>query len=81
MNRYFRNLKIYRIHSQWPKTEEELSEVLLEAEFKPCGAFSERSGGFEAPVENAGDRLCRKASAAASARALRLCLASALTLP
>ena len=64
MNRYFRNLKIYRIHSQWPKTEEELSEVLSEAEFKPCGAFSERSGGFEAPVENAGDRLCRKVSGA-----------------
>ena len=64
MNRYFRNLKIYRIHSQWPATEEELSAVLAEAQFKPCGAFSERSGGFEAPVENAGEHLCRKVSGA-----------------
>ena len=57
MNRFFRNVRMYRIHSQWPGSEEALSEVLENAAFKPCGAFSERSGGFEPPVTGAGDLL------------------------
>ena len=59
MNRFFRNVRMYRIHSQWPGSEEALSEVLENAAFKPCGAFSERSGGFEPPVTGAGDLLSR----------------------
>ena len=64
MNRFFRNVRMYRIHSQWPGTEEALSEVLENAAFKPCGAFSERSGGFEPPVTGAGDLLARRVSGA-----------------
>ena len=60
MNSNFRNLRVYRIHTEWPDTEEALSDLLAAAEFKPCGAFAERSGGFEAPVDNAGDLLCRR---------------------
>ena len=59
MNSNFRNLRVYRIHTEWPDTEEALSDLLAAAEFKPCGAFAERSGGL-APVDNAGDLLCRR---------------------
>lgn len=60
MNRFFRNVRLYRIHSPWPASEEALSLVLENAAFKPCGAFSERSGGFEPPVTDAGDLLSRR---------------------
>ena len=64
MNRFFRNVRLYRIFSQWPATEEALSEVLGNAAFRPCGAYSERSGGFEPPVTGAGDLLARRVSGA-----------------
>ena len=64
MNRFFRNVRLYRIYSQWPASEEALSRVLENAAFKPCGAFSERSGGFEPPVTGAGDLLSRRISGA-----------------
>ena len=46
----FRSLRFYRITNPWPKTEQKLSEVLSENAFSPCGAFSERSAGWEAPA-------------------------------
>ena len=64
MNRFFRNVRLYRIFSQWPSSEEALSEVLENAAFKPCGAYSERSGGFEPPVNGAGDLLVRRVNGA-----------------
>lgn len=64
MNRFFRNVRLYRIFSQWPSSEEALSGVLENAAFKPCGAYSERSGGFEPPVNGAGDLLVRRVSGA-----------------
>ncbi|MED6340963.1 MAG: recombination-associated protein RdgC [Pseudomonadota bacterium] len=60
MNSNFRNLRVYRIQSEWPESEEALSDLLAAAEFKPCGAFAERSGGFETPVNNSGDLMCRR---------------------
>ncbi|MAH23383.1 MAG: hypothetical protein CMP82_06250 [Gammaproteobacteria bacterium] len=60
VNSNFRNFRVYRIQTEWPDSEEALSDLLAAAEFKPCGAFAERSGGFEAPLENAGDLLCRR---------------------
>ncbi len=59
-----KNLRFYRIASDWPDTEEVLSSQLENAEFRPCGSLSERSMGFEAPVENAGDLLCRRLAGA-----------------
>lgn len=59
-----KNLRFYRVHSDWPETEDDLSQQLENAEFKPCPAFSERSMGFEPPVENAGDLLCRRLAGA-----------------
>ena len=64
VNRFFRNVRLYRIFSQWPSSEEALSGVLENAAFKPCGAYSERSGGFEPPVNGAGDLLARRVSGA-----------------
>ena len=56
----FRNLRFYRITSPWPKTEQKLSEVLSENAFSPCGAFSERSAGWEAPAIYDDAPLCRR---------------------
>jgi recombination associated protein RdgC len=46
----FRNLRLYRLASPWPKTEEALSEILSEHAFAPCGAYAERRSGWEAPT-------------------------------
>jgi recombination associated protein RdgC len=60
----FRNLRFYRITSPWPKTEEKLSEALAENAFSPCGAYSERSAGWEAPADYDGAPLCRRLNGA-----------------
>ncbi len=59
-----KNIRFYRIHSDWPDSEEALHGVLENAAFKPCGTFNERSMGFEPPVEGAGDLLCRRLAGA-----------------
>ena len=56
----FRNLRFYRITSPWPKSEEKLSEVLSENPFAPCGAYAERTAGWEAPAVFDGAPLCRR---------------------
>jgi recombination associated protein RdgC len=60
----FRNLRLYRLHSTWPDSEETLSLQLVEAAFAPCGAFSERSAGWEPPAGGAGAQLCRRVGGA-----------------
>lgn len=45
----FRNLRLYRLQSDWPESAEELAGKLLNTAFKPCGSFTERSSGWEAP--------------------------------
>ena len=56
----FRNLRFYRISSPWPKSEQKLSEVLSENAFSPCGAYSERTAGWEAPASYDDAPLCRR---------------------
>jgi recombination associated protein RdgC len=56
----FRNLRFYRLHSEWPETEQALSDCLSEHSFSPCSAFSERSAGWESPGHSEGELLCRK---------------------
>jgi len=56
----FRNLRFYRITSPWPKSEEKLSGLLSENPFTPCGAFAERTAGWEPPAEFDGAPLCRR---------------------
>jgi recombination associated protein RdgC len=60
----FRNLRFYRITSPWPATEEKLSDALSENPFTPCGAYSERTAGWEAPAEYDGALLCRRLNGA-----------------
>ena len=60
----FRNLRFYRISSPWPESEEKLSEALAENAFSPCGAYSERSAGWEAPADYDGAPLCRRLNGA-----------------
>lgn len=60
----FRNLRFYRITSPWPETEQELSDLLSARVFSPCGAFSERSAGWEAPGSGGETSLCRRLNGA-----------------
>ncbi|MEM7077213.1 MAG: recombination-associated protein RdgC [Pseudomonadota bacterium] len=60
----FRSLRFYRVDTDWPADEAELSARLESCAFKPCPAFSESSLGFEAPVADAGDLLCRTVAGA-----------------
>ena len=60
----FRNLRFYRITSPWPKTEQELSDVLSENPFSPCSPFSEKSAGWEAPGIADSETLCRRLNGA-----------------
>ena len=60
----FRNLRFYRVTSPWPESEQDLSETLNRNVFTPCGSFSERSAGWESPVSNADDPLCRRLNGA-----------------
>jgi recombination associated protein RdgC len=60
----FRNIRLYRLHGDWPDAEQDLSEQLAGAAFKPCGAFTERSAGFEPPSGDADALLGRRVGGA-----------------
>ena len=60
----FRNLRLYRVTGDWPASEEALSNQLMNVPFKPCGAFTERSAGWEAPVAEMPDVLARRVAGA-----------------
>ncbi|MCR9277377.1 MAG: recombination-associated protein RdgC [Pseudomonadaceae bacterium] len=59
----FRNLRLYRLRSPWPESEEALSHKLLDAQFKPCGPATEVSSGFEPPATGV-DLLSRRVAGA-----------------
>jgi recombination associated protein RdgC len=65
----FRSVRFYSLVSPWPESEQELSEKLFNAAFKPCGPYVERSSGFEPPV---GERLGLLARRVGGADLLRL---------
>ncbi|MDA1075264.1 MAG: recombination-associated protein RdgC [Proteobacteria bacterium] len=46
----FRNLRMYRLHSDWPESEILLSNRLQAFAFQPCGTLTERSAGFDEPA-------------------------------
>ena len=60
----FRNLRLYRLHNDWPESEDELSNQLKNVPFKPCGSFTERSSGWEAPSAEIPDSLARRVGGA-----------------
>lgn len=60
----FRNLRLYRLHSDWPQQEDDLTQKLHNVEFKPCGAYAERSMGWESPSGDDADPLARRIAGA-----------------
>jgi len=57
-------LRLYRIHSDWPDSEQTLADLLEQAAFKACPAFAAQSMGFEAPVEEGPQALVRRVAGA-----------------
>ncbi len=60
----FRSVRFYSVSSPWPDGEQALSEKLAAAAFKPCGAYTERSSGFEPPTGTEGSPLARRVAGA-----------------
>lgn len=60
----FRNVRFYRLDSDWAGSEEELSGKLEEAGFTPCGPMTERSSGWVPIDREAGDSLARRINGA-----------------
>ena len=60
----FRNVRYYRLQSDWPESEEALSQTLESAAFEPCGPLTERSNGWMPVYPNASDMLARRLNGA-----------------
>jgi recombination associated protein RdgC len=60
----FRNLRFVRFAGAWPESEAALAAALKKAAFTPCGPLTERSAGFEAPVETEAGTMCRSIAGA-----------------
>jgi recombination associated protein RdgC len=60
----FRNLRLYRVSSPWPETEEQLSALLEKCSFVPCGPLTEKRSGWEKPVEHENAAYSRRVSGA-----------------
>lgn len=60
----FRNVRFFQLNSAWPESEQALSEQLSQAAFEPCGSWSERSSGWEAPTGDADGALSRRVDGA-----------------
>ena len=60
----FRNLRLFRLDSPWPDSEDALTERLAEAAFEPCGPLTERSNGWVPILPNTSDSLARRLNGA-----------------
>jgi recombination associated protein RdgC len=65
----FNNVRFLKLNAPWPDSEQNLHEALARASFKPCGPLTERTSGWEAPVddlriEETSRRLCRSVAGA-----------------
>lgn len=60
----FRSVRLYHLSSPWPDSEQALAEQLARGAFRPCGAYSERSSGWEAPTGDSDGRLARRVGGA-----------------
>lgn len=45
----FKNVRLYRLTGAWPESEQELTEALSAASFRPCGPLTEKTSGWEPP--------------------------------
>jgi recombination associated protein RdgC len=60
----FRNLRLYKLTSAWPESEQALSELLANGTFKPCASFAQRSLGWEPPAVELPGMLARRVAGA-----------------
>jgi len=60
----FRSVRFYSVSSPWPDSEQELSEKLHNTVFRPCGAYTEMSSGFEPPTGTPDTPLARRVGGA-----------------
>ena len=60
----FRNVRYYRLESDWPESEEALSQSLESAGFEACGPLTERSSGWVPIDPDTGELLARRVNGA-----------------
>jgi recombination associated protein RdgC len=60
----FRNVRLYRFDSGWPKAEDESSQQLTTCAFRPCGPLTLRSSGWVPPYPEVGKSLTRSVNGA-----------------
>ena len=60
----FRNVRFFRLQSDWPNSEEAVSKILEGAAFEPCGPLTERSNGWVPVYPEAGNSLARRLNGA-----------------
>jgi recombination associated protein RdgC len=60
----FRNVRFFRLQSDWPESEEALSKVLENAAFEPCGPLTERSNGWVPVYPDGQNSLARRLNGA-----------------
>lgn len=60
----FRNVRYFRLESDWPESEKALSKSLEKAGFTPCGPLTERSSGWVPVDPDTGNTLARRVNAA-----------------
>ena len=60
----FRNVRWYTFEGPWPGSEQDLSDALRTAAFKPCGPLTERSNGWEPVAPETGGALARRVAGA-----------------
>ncbi len=60
----FRNVRYYKLDSDWPDSEKVLSKTLEAAGFEPCGPLTERSSGWVPVDPETGNSLARRVNGA-----------------
>lgn len=60
----FRNVRYYRLDSDWPASEKVLSQNLESAGFEPCGPLTERSSGWVPIDPDSSELLARRVNGA-----------------
>ena len=56
----FKNVRFYRLTGPWPESEQELTEALSTASFRPCGPLTEKTSGWEPPGADPAGLLSRR---------------------
>jgi recombination associated protein RdgC len=60
----YRNVRYFRLQSDWPESEDALSQTLENGAFEPCGPLTERSNGWMPVYPDTSDMLARRLNGA-----------------